>query len=148
MLVPKTRQESYKARHRREEIAYDELPETRLIIVKDGFFAFCQHFKYLGSWISFSLREDHDIKNRLAAANASMGAMSKIWDDNHVETYSKYLMFRAIPYNLLLWGCEISALRKSLLVSLEVFLHSGVRIILKVKLCRVFEQHITNTSIR
>ena len=37
MLVPKTGQESYEARHRREEIAYDNLPETRLIVVKDGF---------------------------------------------------------------------------------------------------------------
>ena len=49
MLLTKTRQESYKLRHRIEEIAYDNLPETILIIVKDGFVTFCRHFKYLGS---------------------------------------------------------------------------------------------------
>ena len=74
--------------------------------------------------------------------------MSKIWDDNHIDTYSKYLLFRAISCNLLLWGCEIWALRKSLLASLKVFLHRGLRRILKVKTCQVFEQNTTNTSIR
>ena len=34
---------------------------------------------------------------RIAAANASMGAVSKIWDDDNVDTYSKYLLFKAIP---------------------------------------------------
>ena len=96
MLVPNTRQESYEARHIIEEIAYDKLPKTRLIVVKDRFVTFCWHFKYLGSWISFSLREDHDIAKRLAAANSSMGAMSKIFNDDHIETYSKYILFRAI----------------------------------------------------
>ena len=68
-----------------------------------------------------------------------MGAMSKIWNDDHVDTYSKYLIFRAITYNILLWGCESWAIRKSLLAYLEVFLHRGIRIILKVKMCQVFE---------
>ena len=74
--------------------------------------------------------------------------MSKIWDNDHVDTYSKYLLFKTIPCNLLLWGCESWALRKSLLASLEVFLHIGIRRILKVNMRQVFKQHIKNTSIR
>ena len=116
--------------------------------MKDGFITFFQHFKYPGSCISFSLREYHGLAKRLSAANALMGDMSNIWDDDHVDTYSKYLLFRAIPCNILLWGCESWALRKSLLASLEVFLHRGIRIILKVNICQVFKQHIKNTSIR
>ena len=85
---------------------------------------------------------------RIAAANDSMGAMSKIWDDDHVDTYSKYLLFKAIPCNLLLWGCESWALIKSLLASLKVFLHRGIRMILKIRMSKVIEKHITNTSIR
>ena len=125
MLVTNTKQESFESRHKIEERTYKNLPETRLIVVKDGFVTFCWHFKYLGSWISFSLREDHDITKRLAAANASMGAMSKIWDDDHVDTYSKYLLFKAIPYNLLLRGCETWALRKTLLASTESSCREG-----------------------
>ena len=74
--------------------------------------------------------------------------MSKIWDDGHVDTYSKYILFRAIPCNILLWGCEIWELQKSFLASLEVFLHREIRRILKVNMCQVFKKYITNTSIR
>ena len=77
-----------------------------------------------------------------------MGAMSNIWDDDHVDTYSKYLLFKAITCNLLLWGCESWALRKSLLTSIKVFLNRGIRRILKTKICQVFKQHITNTSVQ
>ena len=125
----------YEERNIREDIAYENLPKTILIVVKDGFVTFCQHFKYIGSWICFSLQEDHDIAKRLAAANDLMGPMSKIWNDDHVEKYSKYLLFRDIPCNLLLWGFEIWTLLKSLLASIEVFLHRGIRIILKVNMC-------------
>ena len=85
---------------------------------------------------------------RIAAANASMDATSKVWDDDNVDTYSKHLLFKAIPCNLLLGGCESWALRKSLLASIEVFLHRGIRRILKIRMSEVTEQHITNTSIR
>ena len=104
ILVMNTKQESKESRYKREETTYDNLPETRLVIVKDGFVAFFRHFKYLGSWISFSLREDHDIMKRIAAANASMVAMSKVWDDENIDTYSKHILFKDIPCNLLLWG--------------------------------------------
>ena len=85
---------------------------------------------------------------RIAAANASMDAMSKIWDDDNVDTYLKYLLFKATPCYLLLWGCESWALRKSLLASLEVFLHRGIRRISKIRMSEVIKQHITKTSIR
>ena len=91
---------------KREESLYISLTETRQIEVANGNVTFCPHFKYLGSWISFSLRDDNDVAKIIAIANVSMGAMSDFWDDNHVDVYSKYLIFRAIPCNLLLWGCE------------------------------------------
>ena len=97
MLVLNIKQESHESRYKREETTYDSLPETRLVIVKDGFVTFCRHFKYLGSWISFSLREDQDTMKRIAANNALMGAMSKVWDNDNVDTYSKYPLCKAIP---------------------------------------------------
>ena len=82
---------------------------------------------------------------RLATENASMGAMSKIWDNDHVDTYSKYLIPKAIPCNLLLWGCESWHLIKSFIASLGVFLHRGIMRIQKIRMSKVIEQHITNT---
>ena len=102
MLVTYTRQESYESRHKIEDITYENLPETRIIVVKDGLVIFCQHFKYLGSCISFSLQYDQDIAKGLAVTNDLMGAMYKICEDDHVYAYSKYLIFKAIPCNLLL----------------------------------------------
>ena len=43
------------------ETVYNRLAETRFIIVSDGFISFCAHFKYLGSWLSFSLRDYYDV---------------------------------------------------------------------------------------
>ena len=54
----------------------------------------------------------------IASENASMGAMAEFWDDDHVDVYSKYLIFREIPCYLLLWGCESWSLRQILLDAL------------------------------
>ena len=55
-----------------------------------------------------------------------MGAIKKVWDCAHMGRYNKYLLFRAIPVNLLLWGCKTWSLRQTLLVKLEVFLHRSL----------------------
>ena len=46
----------------REAALYDDLEETKPIDVADGYVTFCRHFKYLGSYISFSLIDDYDIE--------------------------------------------------------------------------------------
>ena len=81
-------------------------------------------------------------------ANASMGALARLWDNHHVDMYSKYMIFRAISCNLLLWRCENWALQATLLDKLEVFLHRGIRRILGVKMGQVRERHIKNSHIR
>ena len=73
---------------------------------------FCKHFKYLGSYVSYNLCDDYDVEDRIAAANKSMGALRNFWHNPHVDMYSKFLIYNAIPTNLLLWGCETWALRK------------------------------------
>ena len=121
------KEESEKARIAREDKIYDDLEETQDLAVADGFVSFTRHFKYLGSYISYNLRDDYDIESRIAAASQSMGALKNVWNNPHMEIYSKYLLFKAIPMNLLLWGCETWSLRQVLLNKLEVFLHRSVR---------------------
>ena len=100
----------------------------------------------LGSWISFSLRDDHDVSKSISSVNDSMGEMASLWDDNHVDVYSKYLIFREIPCNFLLWGCESWALRQTLLDALEVFLHQSVRRILRIQVRHVIDHRIKNEN--
>ena len=116
-------------------------------MVSEVFITFCVHFKYLGSWISFSLRDDYDVGRRIGVANASMGALDKFWIDHHVNMYSKYMIFQAIPCNLLLWGCEIWSLCQYLLDKLNVFLYRSIRRILGIRMGQVREIHIKNSHI-
>jgi hypothetical protein len=110
----------------REDACYNRIDETQRVNVKDGFMTYTKHFKYLGSYISYSLQDDYDIKSRIAAATKAFKALTKFWYNQHVDTYSKYLIFQVIPMNLLLWGCEAWSLRQSLQDKLEVFLTRNV----------------------
>ena len=145
---PKTVCETEEEKGGRTDTEYNQLAETRLIVVADSFISFCAHFKYLGSWLSFSLRNYYDVGRRIGMANASMGALARFWDNHHVDMYSKYMVFRAIPCNLLLWGCESWALRATLLDKLEVFIRRGIRYIMGIKMVQVRERHIKNSHIR
>ena len=77
-----------------------------------------------------------------------MGYLNHFWFDRAVDDYSKYLIFRAIPCNLLLWGCESWALREGTLRKLEVFLHRNIRKILGITITQVIDKRITNGSVR
>ena len=69
----------------REEELYNQLEETQPIEVHDGFVTYCQHFKYIGSFVSFSLSNDHDIKKCVTTATRSMGALKNVWDSPHLD---------------------------------------------------------------
>ncbi len=74
----------------------DRLDKTKNFQVGNGFVNFTRTFQYLGLLISYNLCNDN------AAANTSMGALKEVWRNPHLELYNKYLLFRAIPMNLLL----------------------------------------------
>ena len=112
---------------KQEEGICDTLEETRPFDVADGHVTFCRHFKYLGSYVSFSLCDDYGIKKQVVVATQSMGALSNIWCSSHLQIWSKYILFCGIPMNLLLWGCETWLIRKALSNKLNVFLHCSIQ---------------------
>ena len=77
-----------------------------------------------------------------------MGALKEVWRNPHLDKYSKYLLFRTIPMNLLLWGCKNWSLRQDLLQRLEVFLHCRIRRILYISITQVQEDRIRNDKIQ
>ena len=110
-LTTKPKKESEKSRRSSEDKCYDNIQETHPIVLPDGgIINFCQHFKYLGNFITYSLRYDSDIEHRLAQASLAMGSLQHLWADKAVNVHSNYLIFCAIPVNLVLWGCESWAL--------------------------------------
>ena len=77
-----------------------------------------------------------------------MGSLQYFWKDLSVDIHSKYLIFCAIPVNLLLWGCESWALRETMLTKLEVFFHHSIRRILDITITQVIDERIRNESVR
>ena len=117
-LTNKVKQENEKKKCQREDEQYDNSLDTASVKFKEGNVTFTRHFKYLGSYISYNLRDDHNVDSRIAAASAFMGSLSSYWSEKSVDLKSQYLIFAAIPCNLLLWGSESWALRTSLLSKL------------------------------
>ena len=76
-LVAKPKQESDVKKRAREERCYDNLQETQPIILTDGgIITLYKHFKYLGHFISYSLRNDFDINHRLSQVSSAMAPSS------------------------------------------------------------------------
>jgi hypothetical protein len=70
--------ETEEASTRREDLLYDNLPERLPIAVDNGQITFYRHVKYLGSWISYNLRDDFDINKQLTSATQLMGALKTV----------------------------------------------------------------------
>ena len=149
LSISNQKQESEERKRRRHDSIYDNAQETSDVEIGDrGIITFTKHFQYLGGYISYFLRDDHDVDERISQAFSAMGALNHFWSDIAVDNYSKYLIFRAIPINLLLWGCESWALRETTLRKLEVFLHRSIRKILRIDITQVIDERFTNGSIR
>jgi hypothetical protein len=136
--------ETEEARTSQEDLLYNNLPETLPIAVDNGQITFCCHFKYLGLWISYNPCNDFDVNKQLTSATQLMGALKTVWNCPHLDIFNKYLLFRAIPMNLLLWGCKTWLIHQALLNKLEIFLHQSIRQILHVSMTCVKEERIRN----
>ena len=131
------------------ERQYNIAPETKnFVIYKNSFISFTKYFKYLGSYISFDLDDIYDINSRINKANQIMGALKFFWSSENVDIHAKYLIYMAVPLNLLLWGCESWATTKESIRKLEVFHMRCLRRILNIKWSDVIDEKITNVSVR
>ncbi len=76
IITADDRHDKQRARMGRDQegALYNSLNKTQPININNGFVTFCRHFKYLGSFVSFSLCDDFDIEYRVTAATQSMGA--------------------------------------------------------------------------
>ena len=71
-----------------------------------------------------------------------MGALNFFWQAKEVDVKSKYLIYMAMPMNLLLWGCESWAMTKDRMKKLEVFHMRCLRRILGIKWSNVVDNKI------
>ena len=94
------------------------------------------------------MNDEYDIKARIKKANNAMGALKFFWSAPEVDTHAKYLIYMAIPFNLLLWGCESWATNLDVLKKLEVFHLRYIRRILGINWDNVRDEKISNLQVR
>jgi hypothetical protein len=68
-----------------EDSLYKSSPETAEVPMIDWFVSYFSHFKYLGTWISYTLRDDYDISMRIANSTKAMGALGNFFDRHGSE---------------------------------------------------------------
>ena len=133
-----TKKELKTAEERREELKYRTHPNTQRIILPDGtYLDSCITFKYLGDVVSYNLRDDEAIRERIKKASQAMGRCKCLFKCDHVELYSKYLFFQQLVVNALLWGCESWSITEYWFDRIDSFLHRSICSILGINLRNV-----------
>jgi hypothetical protein len=131
-------------RRKPKEQIYEYSNETLPVYVDGGRITHCMHFKYLGSWISFTLSDDKDIENAYSGAHQIYWRPKKLFQ---VRLQSKAMVFMALPINFLLWGCELWAVCKYHLNILQSAINLQIQRILKLTIWDVKDQQITNKQL-
>ena len=131
------------------QLLYDTADETKPILLRDDCkIIFKKEFKYLGSWVSFQLTDQVDIKARISKASKALGALTFFWKLQMVDLRTKVLLYKAIPLNLLLWGAENWAQNSADIEKLERFHHKAIRRILGISMTQVRDERIKNDEVR
>ena len=72
-ITVKVKKGNKEQKRQREDKKYDTSPDTTTIQFNEVNATFTRHFKYLGSYISYNLCNDHDVDIRISTASTSMG---------------------------------------------------------------------------
>ena len=94
------------------------------------------------------MNDEHDIKAWIKKANNAMSALKLFWSAPEVDTYAKYLIYMAIPFNLLLLGCESWATNLDVLKKLEVFHLRCIRRVLGISRDNLRDKTIFDVQVR
>jgi prophage DNA circulation protein len=86
---------------------------TTDIVFGTQYVPFTQEFQYLGSRVTTNLKDVTDINNRLRQAKGQAAALGTFFQST-ANTWSKLLIFLAIPVNTALYGAESWTLKVEL----------------------------------
>ena len=107
---------------------------------------FTNNFKYLRSWIYFSLMDDFEIKSQLASTNSDIGVIWNFMQEEYVELHRKYLILLVITSNLLICVRKSWSLCGTLLGSLKVLFNRSIQSINGITMENVGYWRIKNES--
>ena len=112
-----------------ENIPSEEIDDIELVgddFAPGTFISFTPTFKYLGTIISWDLRECNDVQARIKAANKLFGsAKATFWSNSRVPFGLRMRFYKAIIVNVLLWGGESWAIKSKEVHDLRVFMNDA-----------------------
>ena len=77
---------------------YNNAKEIKPILIGEfRKITFTRKFKYLGSYILYSLKYDYDIEHRISQASSAMGTINSFWFDNTVGNFQNTYFFVQLP---------------------------------------------------
>ncbi|XP_035699634.1 uncharacterized protein LOC118432212 [Branchiostoma floridae] len=119
-------------------------PDTSNIRLRGEVLETVKSFPYLGSFLSDDCTMQKDIDNRIRAAHAAFGRLSKRVFLNHdLSLQTKIMVFQAIVLSTLLYGCEVWVLYRRDVKKLERFQQQKLRAILKIK----WQDRVSNEAV-
>ena len=121
----------------------DPLATSDLNLGNGYFISFCDNFPYLGTIISSDLKDDTDIKTRIRKARTGFAMMRSVLTDHRLRQSLRIQLYKQIPLNIALWGCDSWALKDDHIRQLAQFHHDSIRSILGFRKCWHKELHYT-----
>ena len=104
VVTPSIANEKQEAIERCRSLKYQASPQTQHIHLGDGsYHDFIACFKYLGSFIAWTLYDDYNIKQHIKKANQAMGILYLMWNNDHLELFTKQQFFLVCVIHQLLW---------------------------------------------
>ena len=92
-----------------------------------------EFFKYLGSFVSWGLRETTDVAERIKEATKAFGAVqNNLYGNNDITLHLPIRWFKAIVINVLLWGCDIWAFAPIQVKKIQVFYRRCIQYMLRI----------------
>jgi hypothetical protein len=137
------------ALHIPKKLGEKPIPAGMIVhLENEAYFHFTEKIKYLGSIVTYCLRDNIDITARISKAHGTMGALKELFDSPEVSLDVKLRLYIAIPLATPIWGCKSWALRDTDRNELKVFHHRVIHRIMGISMKRVREERISNKEIR
>ena len=113
-----------------------------------GHVTYTSEFKYLGSWISWDLKDTLDIQRRITAASKAYGALkTPVFRNRDMGLRVKKQLYETFVLPSLLYGCEAWAITEADYDKLRVWHMARARDMANVKLWQVRQYHISNQQV-
>jgi exonuclease III len=128
--------------------SYEDGDTSAIVFDDDACVTFVESFKYLGSYIHHSLKDDFDVDQRISAASKIFGMLREnVFSHKKVSYRAKRAAYTAIVLSTLLYGSETWTLSAKALQKLRSFHNRCARAMVHISMWHTREHHIRTEDV-